>query len=175
LTIYFKKLFLPLENELLVLIFAGLNWKFSLASMFVTVVINPCNSHASCIKLKLRMKKAFSLLMAAMFVFATSLSAQTPAAPAKKEVKKEMKKGDKEMKKGEKMGKNMTPPPPPPPPGKVKKDAKAPAAAQAPAQHLKKDGTPDKRFKENKVAPASKHLKKDGTPDKRFKENKDKK
>ena len=30
----------------------------------------------------------------------------------------------------------------------------------------KKDGTPDKRFKENKK------LKKDGTPDKRFKENK---
>lgn len=31
---------------------------------------------------------------------------------------------------------------------------------------LKKDGTPDKRYK------ASKKLKKDGTPDKRFKENK---
>lgn len=30
----------------------------------------------------------------------------------------------------------------------------------------KKDGTPDKRFKENKK------LKKDGTPDKRFKEHK---
>ena len=38
-------------------------------------------------------------------------------------------------------------------------------------KHLKKDGTPDKRFKENK-APV--HLKKDGTPDKRFKENKKK-
>lgn len=34
---------------------------------------------------------------------------------------------------------------------------------------VKKDGTPDKRFKENK------HTKKDGTPDKRFKENKAKK
>jgi len=32
---------------------------------------------------------------------------------------------------------------------------------------LKKDGTPDKRFKENQK------LKKDGTPDKRYKENKD--
>ena len=32
----------------------------------------------------------------------------------------------------------------------------------------KKDGTPDKRFKENKK------IKKDGTPDKRFKENKKK-
>jgi|ERR1700722_10010214 hypothetical protein len=36
--------------------------------------------------------------------------------------------------------------------------------------HLKKDGTPDKRFKENKTPPA--HLKKDGTPDMRYKENK---
>ncbi|HMO62778.1 MAG TPA: hypothetical protein PKC39_10630 [Ferruginibacter sp.] len=33
---------------------------------------------------------------------------------------------------------------------------------------LKKDGTPDKRFKTNKK------LKKDGTPDKRFKQNKKK-
>ncbi len=33
-------------------------------------------------------------------------------------------------------------------------------------QHLKKDGTPDKRYKENKK------LKKDGTPDRRYKENK---
>lgn len=35
--------------------------------------------------------------------------------------------------------------------------------------HLKADGTPDKRFKENK---AKTHLKKNGTPDKRYKENK---
>lgn len=48
-----------------------------------------------------------------------------------------------------------TPPPPPP------KEAKAP---------LKKDGTPDKRFKENKKAKGP--LKKDGTLDKRYKENK---
>ena len=56
------------------------------------------------------------------------------------------------------------------------------------AQHLKKDGTPDMRYKENKVnyspspysAPSYSvpsnsseiHLKKDGTPDMRFKENK---
>ncbi|MRG43806.1 hypothetical protein GFS24_01705 [Chitinophaga sp. SYP-B3965] len=38
--------------------------------------------------------------------------------------------------------------------------------------HLKKDGTKDKRFKENKKADGP--LKKDGTPDKRFKENKKK-
>lgn len=37
------------------------------------------------------------------------------------------------------------------------------------AKKMKKDGTPDKRYKENK------HVKKDGTADKRFKENKDKK
>lgn len=42
---------------------------------------------------------------------------------------------------------------------------------------LKKDGTPDKRFKENKQNPEatedkSARKKKDGTPDKRYKENK---
>jgi hypothetical protein len=38
---------------------------------------------------------------------------------------------------------------------------------------LKKDGTPDMRYKENKAgAKPAKHLKKDGTPDKRFSENK---
>ncbi len=40
---------------------------------------------------------------------------------------------------------------------------------------VKKDGTPDKRFKENKEAkpaPAAGPLKKDGTPDKRYKANK---
>lgn len=46
------------------------------------------------------------------------------------------------------------------------------------AQHLKKDGTPDRRYKENKTysAPSNYsgstiHLKKDGTPDRRYKEN----
>ena len=39
--------------------------------------------------------------------------------------------------------------------------------ATASAAPLKKDGTPDKRYKHH-----SQHLKKDGTPDKRFKENK---
>ena len=40
----------------------------------------------------------------------------------------------------------------------------------ATTQHLKKDGTPDKRFKENKTPKGP--LKKDGTPDKRYKANK---
>lgn len=43
----------------------------------------------------------------------------------------------------------------------VAKPATAPTAVK-----MKKDGTPDKRYKENK------HLKADGTPDKRYKENK---
>ncbi len=37
-------------------------------------------------------------------------------------------------------------------------------------KHTKKDGTPDKRYKENKTKKV--HLKADGTPDKRYKENK---
>lgn len=47
------------------------------------------------------------------------------------------------------------------------KTVKAPETKTAkPAAKMKKDGTPDKRYKENK------HLKKDGTPDKRYKANK---
>jgi len=38
--------------------------------------------------------------------------------------------------------------------------------AAKPAVKLKKDGTPDRRFKENQ------NLKKDGTPDRRYKANK---
>lgn len=48
------------------------------------------------------------------------------------------------------------------------------SATAAPAGKMKKDGTPDKRYKENKkeeAAPAG-PTKKDGTPDKRYKENK---
>ena len=55
----------------------------------------------------------------------------------------------------------------------AKTAAPAPAATTA---HAKKDGTPDKRYKENKTAAAAPaattHVKKDGTPDKRYKENK---
>jgi hypothetical protein len=46
------------------------------------------------------------------------------------------------------------------------------AKAQGP---LKQDGTPDKRFKENKQVKTEGPKKQDGTPDKRFKENKEKK
>lgn len=41
-----------------------------------------------------------------------------------------------------------------------------PATTSTTAVKMKKDGTPDKRYKENQ------HLKKDGTPDKRYKANK---
>jgi hypothetical protein len=44
------------------------------------------------------------------------------------------------------------------------------AATTSTTTHLKKDGTADKRFKENKTPPV--HLKKDGTADMRYKENK---
>ncbi|KAH8927271.1 hypothetical protein BT69DRAFT_1317077 [Atractiella rhizophila] len=50
--------------------------------------------------------------------------------------------------------------------------------SSAQTAHLKKDGSPDHRFRENKTAepvsptPPSGHLKKDGTPDHRFRENK---
>lgn len=53
------------------------------------------------------------------------------------------------------------------------KQDKPKAEAQKDGQKLKKDGTPDKRFKENKEGQAEGPKKKDGTPDKRFKENKD--
>lgn len=48
----------------------------------------------------------------------------------------------------------------------AKEEVKTEKTAAKPAAKMKKDGTPDKRFKTNK------HLKKDGTPDQRFKENK---
>lgn len=47
-------------------------------------------------------------------------------------------------------------------------------AAKQEGNKMKKDGTPDMRYKENKdaVKKETVHLKKDGTPDKRYKENK---
>ena len=48
----------------------------------------------------------------------------------------------------------------------VTKETKtAPAAVENYGMKMKKDGTPDKRYKANQ------HLKKDGTPDKRYKGN----
>jgi len=57
-----------------------------------------------------------------------------------------------------------------------REDAKAAPVTRTDAAKLKKDGTPDMRYKENKAAkeepkPAG-PTKKDGTPDKRYKANK---
>jgi hypothetical protein len=62
----------------------------------------------------------------------------------------------------------------------ITKTATAPAAAKpaaakttTAASPIKKDGTPDKRFKSNAATtPAAGPVKKDGTPDKRYKANK---
>lgn len=48
--------------------------------------------------------------------------------------------------------------------------AQAAGFQQKPATHLKKDGTPDKRFKNNKTPKGP--VKKDGTADMRYKANK---
>jgi energy-converting hydrogenase Eha subunit F len=54
---------------------------------------------------------------------------------------------------------------------KAKTEAKKPEAKKEETKVvLKKDGTPDKRFKENKETKVV--LKKDGTPDKRFNKGK---
>jgi hypothetical protein len=50
--------------------------------------------------------------------------------------------------------------------------AKAPATAATAAGSLKKDGTPDMRYKANKKAKTAGPLKKDGTPDMRYDANK---
>jgi hypothetical protein len=59
-------------------------------------------------------------------------------------------------------------------PATAKKEVKTTKAKTektvAAAPKTKKDGTPDRRFKENKKAAAG-PLKKDGTPDKRYKSN----
>ena len=47
------------------------------------------------------------------------------------------------------------------------------AAKDTSGSKLKKDGTPDKRYKENKATATEGPKKKDGTPDKRYKANKD--
>jgi hypothetical protein len=58
---------------------------------------------------------------------------------------------------------------------KAPEKAKTEKAAPAATGPTKKDGTPDKRYKENKGAPTTAPAgptKKDGTPDMRYKENK---
>lgn len=112
-------------------------------------------------KLKInRMKKLMSLFAIAALGLTTAF-AQTPAAStqAKPAAKKETKAAKTAT--TTKTAK-VTPPPPPVEPAGAK---------------LKADGTPDKRYKENKGKTVSKvaagPTKKDGTPDMRYKANKD--
>ena len=86
------------------------------------------------------MKKLAGIIMLMFLVMTGTAYAQT-ATPATKAASTK-KKADQEVK-------------------AAKSDAKA--DAQSTGAKLKKDGTPDKRYAENK------NLKKDGTPDKRFK------
>ncbi|HVT85970.1 MAG TPA: hypothetical protein VHD35_12270 [Chitinophagaceae bacterium] len=55
---------------------------------------------------------------------------------------------------------------------KTKTATTSSTASTKTSTHLKSDGTPDKRFKENKEAKGP--MKKNGTPDMRYKANKDK-
>ncbi len=97
------------------------------------------------------MKKILALLLAAT-VFTGSVMAQQPqTAPAPKTTTKPA---------PEKKA----------PPAEKKADGSVAGASVqdsgSAAKHTKKDGTPDKRYKENQK------VKKDGTPDMRYKENK---
>lgn len=108
------------------------------------------------------MKKLFMMLLAGTLLSASVNAQEKKVEAAKPAVKKEAK-----------APKAATPATPATP-----AQAATPAAAPAKkgeGKHVKADGTPDKRFKENKEAGAKPevHMKKDGTPDKRFKENKD--
>jgi hypothetical protein len=91
------------------------------------------------------MKKFITFLAILGFCIGTSFAQEGKSAPAKTTQAKKPESKDVKTEKTEKAG-----------------------------EHLKKDGTPDKRYKENKEAkPAAGPTKKDGTPDKRYKSNKD--
>ncbi|NSL89607.1 hypothetical protein [Chitinophaga solisilvae] len=97
--------------------------------------------------------KKFLTGMLALFMGASVAMAQAPAAtPAKKEAKVAK----------TKIEQTSAP--------KAKAEAKPVVTAKGDT-HLKKDGTPDKRFKTNKDAASEGPKKKDGTPDMRFKSN----
>lgn len=116
------------------------------------------------------MKKILSVIMVLLFVCTTAISAQDVTARSKKdETRTELKKDAKG--KGHAVKKNKAR-------DKVSKEensaAKSSGASAGSTTHIKADGTPDKRYKENKAPEKTVHLKKDGTPDKRYKENKNK-
>ena len=95
------------------------------------------------------MKKLLSLLLVFTGLSVASLAQKAPATAPKKEVK---------------TTKPATTTPSTTPAAPAKTSTTAP---------VKKDGTPDMRYKANKEAAAPvTHTKNDGTPDKRYKENK---
>ena len=98
------------------------------------------------------MKRLSSALMAFLIFLSLNVSAQA----VKKSQQSHSNVAKTEMVKTESAKKDAV--------KKDKKESKEVVSHQA--KHVKKDGTPDKRYKANK------HLKKDGTPDKRFKGNK---
>lgn len=112
--------------------------------------------------------KNFIIAIIAIFAFATTASAQAPAVkqePTKLKVVESQKKKTEakvvKIKPAAPASENASP---------VAKAAVAKPKPVTPAVNapgpLKKDGTPDKRYKSNKK------LKKDGTPDMRYKQNK---
>lgn len=88
------------------------------------------------------MKNLLAALMLTFGIGAATAQTTAPAAKAKASIQKTEKKATKSV------------------------EAQAAKVANTPDVKLKKDGTPDKRYKANKM------LKKDGTPDKRYKANK---
>ncbi len=107
------------------------------------------------------MKKIIALFTVFAFMFSMAVAQEAPkkekTEPAKKEAKATPAKKEAKAE-------------------PTKKEVKAePAKTESKSTGpLKKDGTPDKRFKENKeTKPEAGPLKKDGTPDKRYKKNKE--
>lgn len=117
------------------------------------------------------MKKVIIAAMALLFIsvnsFAQAVPVTKPAAPSKMTVvKKEIKK--KDAAKVVPITKTATVATP------AVKTAVAPKVVTATTPGLKKDGTPDKRFKNAATTSATGPVKKDGTPDLRYKANKKK-
>lgn len=109
------------------------------------------------------MKKIIALFAVLAFMLNITVAQEATKPKNKAEAKKEVR-TEKKAEKAEKAE-------------KAKKEQKAPVADEgrkAEGDHLKKDGTPDKRYKENKQPEkeVTGPTKKDGTPDMRYKENK---
>jgi len=110
------------------------------------------------------------MIMVLLFVCTTTISAQEVTNRSKKdgtrtELKKDAEGKGQTIKKSKAKDKGSK---------MENSEAKSAGASSVNTTHLKADGTPDKRYKENKASEKTIHLKKDGTQDKRYKENKNK-